>query len=85
MKHTLKNRRKYCDSIIVRHATRVRWALHASYGRLIVEIDPILPDTPSTSDEHQCTTTVQGGALRYSNLYFCADQLKLSTLVCKNA
>ena len=52
---------------------------------LILEIDPILPDTPSSSDEHQCTTVVQGGALRHSNLYFCADQLKLSTLVCRNA
>ena len=52
---------------------------------LILEIDPSLPDTPSASDEHQCTEVVQGGALRHSNLYFCADQLKLSTPVCKNA
>ena len=52
---------------------------------LILEIDPSLPDTPSASDEHQCTTIVQGGALRHSNLYFCADQLKLSTPVCINA
>ena len=52
---------------------------------LILEINPILPDTPSASDEHQCTAVVQGGALRHSNLYFCADQLKLSTLVCRNA
>ena len=49
---------------------------------LISEIDPILPDTPSASDEHQCTAVVRGGALRHSNLYFCADQLKLSTPVC---
>ena len=42
---------------------------------LILEIGPSLPDTPSASDEHQCT----GEALRHSNLYFCADQLKLST------
>ena len=27
MKHTLINRRKYCDSIIVCHAVRARWAL----------------------------------------------------------
>ena len=53
--------------------------------RLILDIVPSIPDTPSTSDEHQCTTVVQGGALRHSNLYFCADQLKLSTLVCRNA
>ena len=52
---------------------------------LILEIAPILPDTPSASDEHQCTAVVQGGALRHSNLYFCADQLKLSTPVCRNA
>ena len=52
---------------------------------LILEIDPILLDTPSTSDEHHCTTVVQGGALRHSNLYFCADQLKLSTPVCRHA
>ena len=52
---------------------------------LILEIDPIIPDTPSASDEHQCTAVVQGGALRHSNLYFCADQLKLSTPVCRNA
>ena len=52
---------------------------------LILEIDPILPATPSTSDEHQCTSVVQGGALRHSNLYFCAIQLKLSTPVCRNA
>ena len=59
----------------------------ASYGtpRLILEIVPSLPDTPSASDEHHCTSVVQGGALRHSNLYFCADQLKLSTPVCKNA
>ena len=38
--------------------------------RLILEIDPSLPDTPSASDEHQCTAVVQGGALRHSNLYF---------------
>ena len=37
---------------------------------LILEIDPILLDTPFASDEHQCTTVVQGGALRHSNLYF---------------
>ena len=49
---------------------------------LILEIDPSFPDTPSSSDEHQCTTVVQGGALRHSNLYFCADQLKLSNPVC---
>ena len=49
--------------------------------RLILEIDPSLPDTPSASDEHQCTTVVQGGALRHSNAYICADQLKLSTPV----
>ena len=53
--------------------------------RLILEIEPSLPDTPSASDEHQCTAVVQAGALRYSNLYFCADQLKLSTPVCRNA
>ena len=53
--------------------------------RLILEIDLSLPDTPSASDEHQCTMVVQGGALRHSNLYFCADQLKLSTPVCRNA
>ena len=41
--------------------------------RLILEIDPSLPDTPSASDEHHRTTVVQGGALRHSNLYFCAD------------
>ena len=41
--------------------------------RLILEIDPSLLDTPSASDEHQCTAVVQGGALRHSNLYFCAD------------
>ena len=52
---------------------------------LILEIVPSLLDTPSASDEHQCTAIVQGGALRYSNLYFCADQLKLSTPVCRNA
>ena len=51
---------------------------------LILEIDRILPDTPAASDEHQCIAVVQGGALRHSNPYFCADQLKLSTLVCKN-
>ena len=51
---------------------------------LILEIDPSLPDTPSVSDEHQCTAVVQGGALRHSNLYFCADQQKLSTPVCIN-
>ena len=38
--------------------------------RLILEIDPSLADTPSASDEHQCTSVVQGGALRHSNLYF---------------
>ena len=48
---------------------------------LIMEIIPGLPDTPSASDEHHCTAVVQGGALRHSNLYFCADQLKLSTPV----
>ena len=53
--------------------------------RLILEIDQSIPDTPSASDEHQCTAIAQGGALRHSNLYFCADQLKLSTLVCRNA
>ena len=74
MKHTLINRRKYYDSIIVCHVARARWALR----HLILEIDPSLPDTPSASDEHQCTAVVQGGALRHSNLYFCADQLKLS-------
>ena len=26
---------------------------------LILEIDPILLDTPSASDEHQCTAVVQ--------------------------
>ena len=52
---------------------------------LILEIDPILPDTPSASDEHQCAVVVQGGALKHPNLYFCADQLKLSTPVCRNA
>ena len=52
---------------------------------LILEIDPSLPDTPSATDEHQCTAVVQGQALRHSNLYFCADQLKLSTPVCRNA
>ena len=46
---------------------------------LILEIDPSLLDTPSASDEHQCTTVVQGGVLRHSNLYFCAYQIKLST------
>ena len=51
---------------------------------LILEIDPTLPNTPSSSDENQCTKVVQGGALRHSNLYFCADQLKLSTPVCIN-
>ena len=51
---------------------------------IILEIDPSLPDTPSASDEHQCTAVVQGGALRHSNLYFCADQLKLSTAICIN-
>ena len=63
------NRIKYFDSIIVCHAARARWALR----RLILEIVPSLPDTPSASDEHQCTAVVQGGALRHSNLYFCAD------------
>ena len=55
--------------------------------RLILEKrDPMSPpDTPSSSDEHQCTTVVQGGALRHSNLYFCTYQLKLSTPVCRNA
>ena len=59
----------------------------ASYGmpRLIMEIVPSLPDTPSVSDEHQCTSVAQGGALRHSNLYFCVDQLKFSTPVCRNA
>ena len=52
--------------------------------RLILDIVPSLPDTPSASDEHQCTAVVQGGALRHSNLYFCADELKLSIPVCKN-
>ena len=52
--------------------------------RLILEIDPSLPNTPSASDEHQCTAVVQGGALRHSNLFLCADQLKLSTQVCRN-
>ena len=53
----------------------------ASYGtaRLILQIVPSLPDTPSASDEHQCTAVVQGGALRHSNVYFYADQLQLST------
>ena len=46
---------------------------------------PKSPDTSSASDEHQCTTVVQGGALRHSNLYFCGDQLKLSTPDCRNA
>ena len=46
---------------------------------IILEIDPSLPDIPSASDEHQCTAVVQGRALRHSNLYFFADQLKLST------
>ena len=32
--------------------------------RLILEIVPSLPDTPSASDEHQCISVVQGGALR---------------------
>ena len=50
----------------------------ASYGTPYTGIVPSLPDTPSASDEHQCTTVVQGGALRHSNLYFCAEQLKLS-------
>ena len=49
--------------------------------RLILDIIPSLPDTPSVSDEHQCTAVVQGGTLRHSNLYFFTDQLKLSTLV----
>ena len=55
----------------------------ASYGtpHLIMEIVPSLLDTPSASDEHQCIAVVQGGALRHSNLYFCANQLKLSTPV----
>ena len=53
--------------------------------RLILEIDPSPLDTPSASDEHQCTAVVQGGALRHSNLYFCVDQLKLSTPVYRNA
>ena len=53
--------------------------------RLILDIVPSLPDTPSASDEHQCTMVVQGRDLRHSNLYFCADQLKLSTLVCRKA
>ena len=48
-------------------------------------IDPSLPATPSASDEHQCKAVVQGGALRHSNLFFCADHLKLSTPVCINA
>ena len=52
--------------------------------RLILDIIPSLLDAPSASDEHQCTAVVQGGALRHSNLYFCADQLKLSTPVCRN-
>ena len=52
--------------------------------RLILEIDPSIPDKNSASDEHQCTTVEQGGALRHSNLYFCADQLELSTPVCRN-
>ena len=51
----------------------------------ILEIDPILPDTPTASDEHQCTLVVQGGALRHSDLYFCAHQLKLSTPLCRYA
>ena len=38
---------------------------------LILEIHPSLPDTPSTSDEHQRTMVVQGGVLRHSNLYLC--------------
>ena len=50
---------------------------------LILDIVPSLPDTPSASDEHQCTTVVQGGALRHSNLYFFTYQLKLSTPVRK--
>ena len=53
--------------------------------RFILEIVLSLPDTPSASDEHQCTAVVQGGALRHSNLHLCADQLKLSTPVCRNA
>ena len=53
--------------------------------RLILDIVPSLADTPSASDEHQCTTVVQGLALRHSSLYFCADELKLSTPVCRNA
>ena len=52
---------------------------------LILDIVPSLPDTPSASDEHQCTAVVQGGALRHSNLYFFVDQLKLSTPICRNA
>ena len=51
---------------------------------LILESVPSLLDTPSASDEHQCTMVVQADALRHSNLYFCTDQLKLSTLVCRN-
>ena len=51
---------------------------------LILEIVPSLPDTPSASDEHECTVVVQGGALRHPTLYFSADQLKLSSPVCRN-
>ena len=38
--------------------------------RLILEIDPSLPDTPCASDEHQCTTVVQVGDLRHSDVYY---------------
>ena len=48
---------------------------------LILDIVPSILDTPCANDEHRCTTVVQGGALRHSNLYFCTDQLKLSTPV----
>ena len=45
--------------------------------RLILDIVTSLPDTPSASDEHQCTAVVQGGALRHSNLYFLYRSTKI--------
>ena len=33
---------------------------------LILEIDPSLPNTPSASDEHQCTAVVQEGDIKIS-------------------
>ena len=48
--------------------------------RLILDIVPSLPDTPSASDEHQCTTVVQGGTLRHSLFLYISTKIKHPSL-----